>query len=91
MVIRVDSVNNKAFIKFLEEDSEDHRWYPIDKEMRKCYGHTYGSEAILALTEIALVEGKRVIRRTVKKGVLSKKEVKGTMMTTRAPQGHYWI
>jgi hypothetical protein len=84
-------VNNKAFIKFLEEDSEDHGWYPIGKEMRKCYGHTCGSEAILALTEIALVEGKRVIRRKVKKGVPSKKEVKGTMMTTRAPQGHCWI
>jgi hypothetical protein len=46
--------------------------------MRKCYGHTCGSEAILALTEIALVEGKRVIGRKVKKGVPSKKEVKGT-------------
>jgi hypothetical protein len=90
-VMRVDSVNNKTFIKFLEEESEDHGWYPIGKEMRKCYGHTCGSEAILALTEIALVEGKRVIGRKVKKGVPSKKEVKGTMTTTRAPQGHCWI
>jgi hypothetical protein len=91
-VMRVDSVNNnKAFIKFLEEDAKDHRWYPIGKEMRKCYGHTCGSEAILALTEIALMEGKRVIRKKVKKGVPSKKEVKGMMMTTRAPQRHCWI
>jgi hypothetical protein len=91
MVLRLDSLNNKAFIKFLEEESEDHGWYPIGKEMRKCYGHTCGSETTLALTEIALVEGKRVKGRKVKKGVPSKKEVKGTMTTTRAPQGHCWI
>jgi hypothetical protein len=90
-MMRVDSVNNKAFIKFLEEDSEDHGWYPIGKEMRKCYGHTCGAEVILALTEIVLVERKRVIRRKVKKEVPSKKEVKGTMMTTRALQEHCWI
>jgi hypothetical protein len=39
MVMWLDSVNNKAFIKFLEEESEDRGWYLIGKEMRKCYGH----------------------------------------------------
>jgi hypothetical protein len=37
------------------------------------------------------MEGKRDIRKKVKKGVHSKKEVKGTMTTTRALQGHCWI